>query len=77
MFPFSWDVVFAHILKALPQEGLKVRTADKVIGRVVASTRVTLLTWGENVSISLKKVDDHNTLLSVDCGQKVGFNAFG
>lgn len=37
-FPFSYDQVFDGLVRVLPASGMKIKSKDKVIGRITAST---------------------------------------
>jgi hypothetical protein len=76
-FPFSYDAVFDGLVKTLPSSGLTVKTADKVIGRITASAGMSLLSWGENISIVVEKVDESSAIVGIDSSLKVGANIYG
>lgn len=45
--------VFETVLAVLPQNKMKVRTADQSTGVITARTGAGLKTWGENITIRL------------------------
>jgi hypothetical protein len=76
-FPYSYDSVFDGLLKILPAVEMKVKTADKVIGRITASAGMSLLSWGENVSIVVERDGDLSTIVGIDSSLKMGTNIAG
>ena len=73
-FPFPYEQVFDNILTVLAQEGFSVKESDKIIGRVVASTGMSMFSYGENISISLDRIDESTTSVNIVSGLKVSFN---
>jgi hypothetical protein len=63
--------VFAHVLKVLPEEGFAIKQIDEIICRVIASTGLSMFSFGENIFISLKRVDDENTVMSIESKLKI------
>ena len=57
-FPYNTVTVFDSLVSVIPQAGFKLKTQDKVIGRITASARASLFSWGENLAIVVEKVDD-------------------
>jgi hypothetical protein len=76
-FPFPYDAVFDGLVSVIPQAGFKLKSQDKVIGRITASTGVSLFSWGENLTIVVEKIDDRSTLVGIESGLKVGINLAG
>jgi hypothetical protein len=70
-FPYTYDQVFAGLLKVLPQNGFKVKSQDKDIGRIECSAGASLFSWGENISISVEDLDSYSTRLDIHSGLKV------
>lgn len=76
-FPFSYDEVYDGLVKVLRQQKFKIKNEDRVIGRVTASAGMSLFSWGENLSLSIQRVDEGNTILSIDSSLKFGGNFTG
>lgn len=70
-FPYTYKQVFEGLLKILPQNGFKVKSQDKDIGRIECSSGASLFWWGENISISVEEIDPYSTRLSIHSGLKV------
>lgn len=75
--PFSYDDVFDGLVAVIPSVGLKPKSQDRVIGRITASTGMSLFSWGENITIVVEKIDDSNTLVGIESALKVGINVAG
>jgi len=76
-FPFPADAVFNAVLKAAPGAGFKITGSDPVIGRIYASTGMSLLSWGENVTIVVQPTGAGGSVLGIESELKVAFNLFG
>jgi uncharacterized lipoprotein len=48
-----YDRVFETVLAVLPQNKMKVRSADQTTGVITARTAANLMSWGENITIRL------------------------
>jgi hypothetical protein len=75
--PFPYDAVFDGVVSVIPQAGFKLKSQDKVIGRITASAGISLFSWGENLTIVVEKIDDRSTLVGIESGLKVGVNLAG
>ena len=75
--PFPYDDVFDGLLAVIPKTGVILKSQDRIIGRIVASTGISLFSWGENLTIVVEKVDDSNTLVAIESALKVGLNVAG
>jgi len=75
-FPFPYDDVFDGICEVIPKLGFKLKSSDKVIGRVSASTGMSLFSYGENLTITVEKLDE-GTLVGIESALKVGLNFAG
>lgn len=73
-FPFSYDAVFNGLLEVIPQTGMNLKASDKVIGRINASTGMSLISWGENLTILIEKIDEKSTLVGIESALKLGFS---
>ena len=76
-FPFPYDAVFDAVVASVDDVGFSLKSEDRVIGRVVASTGMSLFSWGENVTVVVEKVSDASTLVAIDSSLKVGVNLAG
>ena len=76
-FPFNYDAVFKGIIEVIPDIGMSVKSQDKVIGRITASTGMSLFSWGENLTIVVEGVDEKSTIVGIESGLKVGLNIAG
>jgi hypothetical protein len=70
-FPYSYDQVFSGLLRILPDNGFKVRSHDEDVGRIECSSGMSLLSWGENISMSVEEIDPYSTRLNINSGLKV------
>jgi hypothetical protein len=50
-------ILFEKMVEVLTDAGFKVRYADKAAGTLLATSRMTLYSWGENIYIDLTEVD--------------------
>jgi hypothetical protein len=76
-FPFTYENVFDGLRQVLPQLGLKVKEADGLIGRITASTGMSLLSWGENLTLVVERIDDGSSLVMIESALKVGVDGGG
>jgi len=76
-FPFPYDYVFNAVVASIPNIGFSLKSQDRIIGRITASTSMSLFSWGENVTITVEKVDEGNTLVAIESALKVGMNVAG
>ncbi len=76
-FPFSYDAVFDGLTEVIPKTGFKLKSADKVIGRISASTGWSLFSYGENLTLVIEKVEEEITLVGMESALKVGINVAG
>jgi len=76
-FPFDYDSVFDGIIAVMPQLGFGLKSQDRVIGRITAGTGMSLLSYGENVTIVVERIDDNKTMVAIESALKVGTNLFG
>jgi hypothetical protein len=75
--PFSYEVVFDGVVAVIPKIGFSLKSKDRVIGRITASTGMSLLSWGEDLAIVIEKVDDGRTMVAIESTLKDGMNVFG
>src|SRR5258708_5102156 len=77
IFPFAYIVVFNTIVESLQKSGCDLNHQDRVIGRITASTGMSLFTWGENITIIVEKIDEKNSSVVMESALKIGMNAAG
>lgn len=71
--PVAKDLVFDAMCKVIPPiSGMKIDTADKLLGRIVAKAGISLFSWGENIPIQLTTVSDNLTKVSIVSSPKTG-----
>ncbi len=75
--PFPYDDVFDAVVAVIPTIGFKLKSQDRVIGRITASTGMSLFSWGENLTIVVEKVEDRSTLVAIGSALKVSINVTG
>jgi hypothetical protein len=63
-FPFPYDDVFNGICKVITKLGFELKSYDRVVGIVSASKGISFLTWGENLTITVEKLDE-GTLVGI------------
>ena len=76
-FPFPYDAVFDGLVSVIPQAGFKLKSHDKVIGRITASAGASLFSWGENLTIVVEKIDGGTTGIGIESHLKAGINLAG
>ena len=76
-FPFPYDAVFDGLVKVIPQTGMRIKSHDKVIGRITASAGMSLFSWGENLTIVIERIDEVSALVSIESTLKFGANIAG
>jgi hypothetical protein len=76
-FPFSCEDVFDGLIYVLPTIDLTVKEADKVIGRISASTGMSLFSWGENIALVVESIDESSCRIGLQSSLKVGANIGG
>jgi len=54
VFPGSYDSVFGAVCDAARAEGMTVLSAVPATGHITLSTSMTLMTWGENLGVTLR-----------------------
>jgi len=59
--PATYDASFAAAVECLPSVSMSVRSADPQNGVIVASTGMSLTSWGEDVTIRLQAAEDGST----------------
>jgi hypothetical protein len=75
--PFSYDKTYDALVKAIPRAGLKLQSEDKLLGRITATTGISLMSYGENITLLVEKVDAESALVRIESSLKVALNLFG
>jgi len=76
-FPFPYEAVFDSTLQAITNCGMKVKSTDKVIGRITASVGMSLFSYGENITVIIESINDTTTSVGMESALKIGFNLAG
>lgn len=76
-FPFSYDAVFDGLIMVLPRLEMSIKNQDKLIGRITASAFMSLMSWGENLTIIVEKIDEQSTTIEIESSLKMGINLSG
>ena len=72
-FPFSKDKVFEALCIAIPSiKGMRIDTADKLSGRIMVKSGVSLFSWGENIPIQLISIGEERTKIQITSSPKTG-----
>ena len=64
-FPFPYDIVYDETLNVIPEVGLRLKEEDKMLGRIVANTGMSLFSWGENIVIIIEKQNEGTTIVGI------------
>jgi len=70
-FPYSYEQVFSGLSVVLQRIDFTIRSYDKDIGRIECSSGMSLLSWGENISITVEEIDSDHTRVNIQSGLKV------
>jgi hypothetical protein len=73
-FPFPYKGVFNGLVQVLGQLNMSVKESDAVIGRITASTGMSLFSWGENLTLVVERMDEASSLVGIESGLKMGIN---
>lgn len=72
-FPYPRDDVFDALLEVVSTlSGMKLQTADKLSGMIAASARVSVASWGENLTMSVVERSPVLTRVDVASRPKTG-----
>lgn len=72
-FQFSKDKVFDALCISIPKiDGMKIETADKLIGRIMVKSAISLYSWGENIPIQLTSISEDRTKIQITSSPKTG-----
>ncbi len=76
-FPYKADLVFDVLEKAVEKAGMSITKSDRSLRRATISVGMSFFSWGENVSLSVSKVDEESSLVAMDSSLKFGANVTG
>ncbi|CNI05446.1 hypothetical protein [Yersinia pekkanenii] len=76
-FPYNADFVFDVLEKAVENVGMSIKESDRSLRRATVSVGMSLFSWGENVSISVNKIDDESSVVAMDSSLKFGASVAG
>jgi DNA-directed RNA polymerase subunit RPC12/RpoP len=77
-FPFNKQTVFSALLRAIPRvDGMSVHSSDPLSGRILAKAGMSLLSWGENIPISLTEPTPNRTVVRISSSAKTGISSAG
>ncbi len=72
-FPMNKNQVFDAVCSAVPQiSGMKIESADKLQGRIIVKSGMSLFSWGENIPIQLIEVSENKTRVQITSSPKTG-----
>lgn len=73
-FPYHKDDVFEALEEAIHNlKGMKIYMSDKTMGHIFVKTSISLLSWGENVPISVTEVSPGRTRVDITSEPKTAF----
>lgn len=64
-YAHSYDLVWEAALKALPDLGISVSSADKAANTIAGSKGVSAFSWGERVALRITREGDNQTRVEV------------
>ena len=72
-FPLGKELVFNALCEAVPSiKGMKLKSADKLTGRVMIKAGVSLFSWGEDIPIQLIEVSENKTKMQITSSPTTG-----
>lgn len=71
-FPFEYQLVYSELLAVMQKLGMTIKTEDKVIGRITATTGVSWHSWGEKLTIVVENLGEKQTLIAMESSPKTG-----
>jgi hypothetical protein len=78
---FVYDKPYAEVFeaakKALEDCNFEVKEANEKTGEISASAGMTLLSWGENIDISISEIGKNQTRVGIYSGAKAQFIDWG
>ena len=76
-FPFSYEAVFNGLVKVISDEGMEVKSRDKIIGRITATSGASAFSWGERLTFIVEKIDENSTNIRIESSLKFGASLAG
>ena len=77
-FRIKEKMFLTPLLEAVPKiKGMKIDSADKLSGHIIAKAGVSLTSWGENIPISVLEVSPILTRIEITSTPKTGVFASG
>jgi hypothetical protein len=76
-FPFSAEEVFSALDEAVKQSDMTIQESDSILKRATISAGVSLLSWGETVSISVHNQSEDSCVVVLDSSLKFSANLAG
>jgi len=76
-FPYSADYVFAALEKAVEMSNMTIKESDLTLKRSTVNVGISLLSWGETISVTVCSVDKENCVVSLDSALKFSANLAG
>jgi hypothetical protein len=70
LISFPYNEVFDAVITVIPKIDFNIKTQDRSTGLIVARTSMSLISWGENFTIFVEKVDYNNTLVGIESTSK-------
>lgn len=64
-FNYSYNTTFEKCKQSLSALDISIDSEDKINGVIQASTGTSLLSWGENIHITIRRVDSEKTKVTV------------
>ena len=65
-FPIEKNRVFDAMCQAILMiKGMKLETSDKLLGRILVKSGISLHSWGENITIQIKEIDENKTKVEI------------
>jgi hypothetical protein len=77
-FPFDKQTVFGALLRAIPRvDGMSVHSSDPLSGRILAKAGMSLMSWGENIPITVSEPSPNRTVVRISSSAKTGISSAG
>lgn len=76
-FPYSADSVFSALGKAVEMSNMTIKETDLTLKRATVNVGMSLLSWGETISVSVRSLDKETCVVSLDSALKFSANLAG
>ena len=77
-FPFDKKTVFGALLRSIARvDGMSVHSSDPLSGRLLAKAGMSLLSWGENIPITVSEPSPNRTVVRIASAAKTGISNAG